>query len=154
MEGKRKRRKTRKRNKEILLHSEMQFLWVTWKMLPISVQNSTRLIAYLVIISQLHLHSAKLPEAEKSSNHLFCKSLLLLHNSSLRHLPHPSSFVGLCDLCWARCPKGAIAAPCGRSIAGIPGDSFPWSLQKWQIAEKKKSAHTHKKMPRHSQLHT
>lgn len=88
-----------KKNKEILLYSEMEFLWVTWKMLPISVQNATTLIAYLVIISQLHLHSAKLPGAKKSSNHLFCKSLFLLHGSSLQHLPHPSSFLGLCGWC-------------------------------------------------------
>lgn len=133
----------RKRNKEILLYSEMELPWITWKTLPMSVQNCTRLIAYLVIISQFHLHLAQLPEAEKSSNYLFCKSLLLLPSSSLWHLPHPSSFLGPCDLCWARCPKGVIAPPCGRSIAGIPGDSCPWSLQKWQIAEEK-NAHTHK----------
>lgn len=92
---------------------------------PCLCKTALRLIAYLVIISQFHLHLAQLPEAEKSSNYLFCKSLLLLPSSSLWHLPHPSSFLGPCDLCWARCPKGVIAPPCGRSIAGIPGDSCP-----------------------------
>lgn len=94
----------------MLLSSKRQFLWVTWKILPISVQNSTRHIAYLVIISQLHSHSAKLPEAEQSPNPLFRKALFLLHSSSLQHLLHPSSFLRLCSLHWARCPKGAIAA--------------------------------------------
>lgn len=83
-------RKKKKRNVEILFSSERQFLWVTWKMLPISVQNSTRCIAYLVIISQLHLQSTKLPEAEQSPNHLLHKSLFLLHSSSPQHLPNPS----------------------------------------------------------------
>lgn len=106
-------------------------------------------IVYLVIISQLHLHLAKLPEVEQSPNCLFSNSLFLLCSSSPQHLPQPSSFLRLCSLCWARCPKGAIAP--------LPWETHSWhswkfmSLKPGKMTNSWRKKDTSKKVPQLSQ---
>lgn len=113
-------------------------------MLPISVQNSTRLIAYLVIISQLHLHSAKLPEAEKSSNHLFCKSLLLLHNSSSGTFPISPPSWGSVTCAGQGAQRGLLQLPVGEAQLAFQGTHFLEAFKNDKQLEKKK-VHTYTK---------
>lgn len=142
MEEKRKRRKTRKRNKEILLYSEMEFLWVTGKTLVPMSGHWTYCLSgnHQSIPFALNFLRQRNLQITSFVNHSFFSTTLL---SVTFPIPPPSWGSVICAGKGAR--RGLLLLPCGRSIAGIPGDSCPWSLQKWQTAgEKSACTHTYK----------